>query len=88
MASVGPGNYVVVVLPVRGSKAFDIKLALHREPLTGNTWFHDGSILPNEEHVDATIRKLLGKTGLPLTPDYLTMLSNNLVRVSLLKGKR
>jgi hypothetical protein len=39
MAFVGHGNYVVVVLHVGGSKAYDIKLVLHREPRTGYTWF-------------------------------------------------
>jgi hypothetical protein len=35
MASLGPGIYVVVKLPVGGSKAFDIKHVLKREPRTG-----------------------------------------------------
>jgi hypothetical protein len=34
MASVGPDNYVVVVLHVRDSKASGIKLVLQREPRT------------------------------------------------------
>jgi hypothetical protein len=53
MASLGPGNYVVVVLHVGGSKASDIKLVLQREPRIGKTLFIVGSILPNEEFVDA-----------------------------------
>ena len=42
MAFVGPGHYVVVVLHVGGSKAYDIKFVLEREPRTGKTWFHAG----------------------------------------------
>jgi hypothetical protein len=47
MASIGHGQYVVVVLYVGGSKAPDIKLVLQREPRTSKTWFLAGSILPN-----------------------------------------
>jgi 8-oxo-dGTP pyrophosphatase MutT (NUDIX family) len=43
--------------------------------------------LPNEEHVDAAIREMFEETGLTLTPDDLSMLSNNPVRMSLLEGK-
>jgi hypothetical protein len=35
MAVVGPGNYVVVVLFVGGTKASYIKLVFQREPRTG-----------------------------------------------------
>jgi 8-oxo-dGTP pyrophosphatase MutT (NUDIX family) len=69
MASVGPCHYVVVVLHVGGSKASDIKLVLQLEPRYGKTWFLAGSILPNEEHVDADVRELLVETGLTLTCD-------------------
>jgi hypothetical protein len=58
MASVRPGRYVVVVLHVGGFKLTDIKLVLQREPSSGKTWFPAGSISSNEEHVDATFRKL------------------------------
>jgi 8-oxo-dGTP pyrophosphatase MutT (NUDIX family) len=88
MAFVGSGNYVFAVMCVGGSKAFDIKLVLQREPRTYRTWFLACSILPNEEHVDAAIRDLFEETGLTLTVDDLTMLSNNLVRVPLLEGMR
>jgi hypothetical protein len=37
MASIGPRNYVVVVLHVGGSKAHGIKLVLQREPRTRKT---------------------------------------------------
>jgi 8-oxo-dGTP pyrophosphatase MutT (NUDIX family) len=83
MAIVGHGHYVVVVLHVGGSKAADIKLVLQREPRNGETWFHVGSILPNEEHVDVAVRKLREETGLILTRDDLTMLSDAPVRVAL-----
>jgi hypothetical protein len=56
MASLGLGNYVVVVLKTRGSKASDIKLVLQREPRFGKTWFFAGLILPNEAHVDDVAR--------------------------------
>jgi hypothetical protein len=62
MAFVGPGHYVVVVLHVGGSKASDIKLVLHREPRNDKTWFLAGSILRNEEHVDAVVCELLEET--------------------------
>jgi 8-oxo-dGTP pyrophosphatase MutT (NUDIX family) len=87
MAFVGPGNYVVVVLYVGGSRAFYIKLILQCEPRTDKTWFPAGSSLPNEEHVDAAVRELLYETGLTLTPGNFTMLSDNPARVSLLEGK-
>jgi 8-oxo-dGTP pyrophosphatase MutT (NUDIX family) len=87
MVFVGPGNNVVVVLHVGGYKASDIKLVLHRKPRTCKTWSHVGSILPNEELVDADVRELIEETSLTLTPDDLSMLSNNPVRVSLLEGR-
>jgi 8-oxo-dGTP pyrophosphatase MutT (NUDIX family) len=74
MASLGPRNYVQVVLLVGGSKAYDIKLVLQREPRTGKTWFLDGSILPNEEHVDAVVRELIEETGPSPIADNFTML--------------
>jgi hypothetical protein len=58
VASLGIGNYVVVVLNVGGSKASNIKLVLHREPPTGKTSSLAGSILPNEEHVDVVVPEL------------------------------
>jgi 8-oxo-dGTP pyrophosphatase MutT (NUDIX family) len=57
MASVGHGNYAVVVLIVGGSKASDIKLGLKCEPRNGKTRFPAGSISPDEEHVDAAVRE-------------------------------
>jgi hypothetical protein len=57
MASLGPENYVVVVVHVGGSKALDIKLTLKREPGTSKTWFPADSILPNEASVDAVVRE-------------------------------
>jgi 8-oxo-dGTP pyrophosphatase MutT (NUDIX family) len=88
MASVGPNNYAVVVRHVGGSKASDIKLVLQRDPRTGKTLFHVGSILPNEEHVDAIIRELFEKTGLAMTVDDLTLFSNKYVPVPLPERKR
>jgi 8-oxo-dGTP pyrophosphatase MutT (NUDIX family) len=88
MASVEHGHYVVVVLHVGGSKASDIKLVLQREPRNGKTLFPVGSILPNEEHVDVDVRELHEETGLTLTHDYLTLLSDAPVRVALPEGQR
>jgi 8-oxo-dGTP pyrophosphatase MutT (NUDIX family) len=86
MAYVGPSYYVVVVMHVGGSKASaDIKLVLHRE--LRKTWFLAGSILPNEEHVEADVRELLEETSLTLTYDDLTMLSDTPVHVALPEGK-
>jgi ADP-ribose pyrophosphatase YjhB (NUDIX family) len=86
MASIGPGRYVAVVLHVGGSKLADIKLVLQREPRSGKAWFPYGSISPNEEHVDAIVRELHEKTGLILTLDDLTLLSDAPVRVALHVG--
>jgi 8-oxo-dGTP pyrophosphatase MutT (NUDIX family) len=79
MAFVGHDNYVMVVLPVGGSEASGIKLVLQREPRIGRTWFLAGSILLDEDLVDAAVRELLEETSLTLTHDDLTLLSNNLV---------
>jgi 8-oxo-dGTP pyrophosphatase MutT (NUDIX family) len=76
MAYVGPGRYVVVVLHVIGTKLSDIKLVLQREPRFGKTWFPAGLVSTNEEHVDAAVRELHEETGLILTPDDLTLLSD------------
>jgi 8-oxo-dGTP pyrophosphatase MutT (NUDIX family) len=83
MASLGPGRYVVVVLHVGGTKQYDIKLVLQREPRTGKTWFPAGSLTANEEHVDAAVRELREDIGLILTPDDLTLLSEAPLRVAL-----
>jgi ADP-ribose pyrophosphatase YjhB (NUDIX family) len=88
MASLGPGHYVMLVIHVGGSKSLDLKLVFQREPRSGKTWFHAGSILPNEEPVDAAVRELHEKTGLILTPDYLTLLSGEPVIVTLPQGRQ
>jgi 8-oxo-dGTP pyrophosphatase MutT (NUDIX family) len=87
MACLGHGHYLVVVLPVGGSKAIDIKLELQREPRNSKTWFRDGSILPNETLVDDVFRELFEETGLTLTADDLTLLTGNPVRVPLPVGQ-
>jgi ADP-ribose pyrophosphatase YjhB (NUDIX family) len=87
MASVGHGRYVVVVLHFGGTKLSDVKLVLQREPLTGKAWFPPGSVTTNEEHVDAAVRELHEETGLILTPDDLTLLSDAHVRVALPVGQ-
>jgi 8-oxo-dGTP pyrophosphatase MutT (NUDIX family) len=71
MAFLGPGNYVVVVLPVGGFKDVDNKLVLQCEPHTGKTWFHAGPIIPDKEHVDAAVRELFEEIDLTLTVDDL-----------------
>jgi 8-oxo-dGTP pyrophosphatase MutT (NUDIX family) len=88
MAFVGPGRYVVVILHVGGTKLSDVKLVLQREPRTGKTWFPGGSVTTNEEHVDAAVRELYEETGLILTPDDLTLLSDAPVRVALHVGQQ
>ena len=40
------------------------KLVLQGEPRTGKIWFTAGSVTANEEHVDASVRKLPEETGL------------------------
>jgi hypothetical protein len=87
MGVVGLSKNAVLVLHVGGSKASHIKLVLHREPRPRKTWFLAGSIMPNEEHVNVAIHEIIGENSLTLTPDDLTMLSNNPDRVSLLDGK-
>jgi 8-oxo-dGTP pyrophosphatase MutT (NUDIX family) len=87
MASVGPGRYVVVVLHVGGTKLFKVKLVLQREPPTDKTLFPAGSVTANEESVDAAVRELHEETGLILTPNDLTLLSDAHVRVALPDGQ-
>jgi 8-oxo-dGTP pyrophosphatase MutT (NUDIX family) len=78
VASLGPGNYVVVVLRIGGPKASQIKLILPLEPRDfGKTWFLVGAILPKEEHIDAAVRELFEENGLTLTVDDRTLLSGN-----------
>jgi 8-oxo-dGTP pyrophosphatase MutT (NUDIX family) len=60
---------------------------LQREPRTGKTWFPAGSLVANEEHVDAAVRELHEETGLALTPDDLTLLSDAPLRVALPDGQ-
>jgi 8-oxo-dGTP pyrophosphatase MutT (NUDIX family) len=86
MAFVGPGHYVVIVIHVGGTKLSDVKLVLQREPRSGETWFPTGFVLPNEEPVDAVVRELHEETGLTLTSDDLTLLSDARVRVALPQG--
>jgi ADP-ribose pyrophosphatase YjhB (NUDIX family) len=88
MASVGPGHYVVLVIHVGGTKLSNVKLVLQREPRTGKTWFPAGSVTANEAPVDAVVREIHEETGLTLTPDDLTLLSDAPVRVPLPKGQQ
>jgi 8-oxo-dGTP pyrophosphatase MutT (NUDIX family) len=89
MASLGPGHYVVLVIHVGGTKPSDLKLILQREPHSGKTWFPVGSVSPNEdEHVDGAVRELHEETGIVLTPDDLTLLSGDLVLVTLPQGRQ
>jgi 8-oxo-dGTP pyrophosphatase MutT (NUDIX family) len=87
MASIGPGNNVVVVLHVGGSKAYYIKLTLWSEHHIGKTLFHAGSILPSEAHVDAAVRELFEEIGLTLTVEDLMLSSGNHVRLPLSAGR-
>jgi ADP-ribose pyrophosphatase YjhB (NUDIX family) len=77
---------VVVILHVGGTKLSDVKLVLQRKPRTGKTWFPTGSVTANEEPVDVAVRELHEETGLILTPDDLTLLSDAHVRVALPVG--
>jgi 8-oxo-dGTP pyrophosphatase MutT (NUDIX family) len=61
---------------------------LQFEPRSGKTWFPAGSVTTNDEHVDAAVRELHEETGLILTPDDLTLLSDALVRVALPAGQQ
>jgi 8-oxo-dGTP pyrophosphatase MutT (NUDIX family) len=81
-------SYVVVVIHVGGSTASNIRLVLQRESRTSKTWFLAGSILPNEEHVDAVVRELLVETGLTLRLHDLTLLRDAPVRAALLERQR
>jgi 8-oxo-dGTP pyrophosphatase MutT (NUDIX family) len=88
MASLGPRHYVVLAIHVGGTKSSDLKLVLQREPRSGKTWFPTGSVLPNEEPVDAAVRELHEETGLILTPEDLTLLSGEPVIVTLPQGRQ
>jgi 8-oxo-dGTP pyrophosphatase MutT (NUDIX family) len=88
MASLGPGHYVVLVIHVGGTKQLDLKLVLQREPRSGKTWFPAGLILPNKERVDVVVRELHEETGLILTPNDLTLLSDASVVVTLPQGRQ
>jgi 8-oxo-dGTP pyrophosphatase MutT (NUDIX family) len=88
MASLGPGHYVVMVIHVGGTKLSDVKVELQREPRSGKTWFPASSILPIEEPVDVAVRELHEETGLVLTPDDLTLMSDAHVRVTLPQGRQ
>jgi ADP-ribose pyrophosphatase YjhB (NUDIX family) len=88
MAFVIHGRYVVVVIHVGGTKLADFKLVLQREPRSGKTWFPAGSLTTNEELVDAAVRELREESGLILTPNDLTLLSDALVRVALPDGQQ
>jgi ADP-ribose pyrophosphatase YjhB (NUDIX family) len=79
---------VAVVLHVGGSKLADVKLVLQREPRSGKTWFPYGLISYDEEHVDGAVRELHEESGLILTHDDLTLLSDASVRVALPVGHR
>jgi hypothetical protein len=84
MASVGPGNYVVVVLPVGGTKASPcIKLVLQSEPRPDKRWFLAGTVLLDEGPLDAVVRGLIEETGFAPTVDDLTLLRGAVVRISL-----
>jgi 8-oxo-dGTP pyrophosphatase MutT (NUDIX family) len=78
----------VVVIHVGGTKLSDVKLVLQREPRTGTTWFPASSVLPNEEPIDAAVREIHEETGLTLTPDDLTLMSDAPVRVALPQGRQ
>jgi 8-oxo-dGTP pyrophosphatase MutT (NUDIX family) len=88
MASVGPGRFVVIVIHVGGTKLSNIKLVLQRKPRTGKTWFPAGSVAANKEHANVDARELHEETGLTLTPDDLTLLSDAPVRVALHDGQQ
>jgi ADP-ribose pyrophosphatase YjhB (NUDIX family) len=83
MASVGPGNCVVVVLNVGGTKALDIKLVLQRETQTRKYWVPAGFVLLKSMPLDAVERELFQEAGLIVTVDDLTLLSGAVVRVPL-----
>jgi ADP-ribose pyrophosphatase YjhB (NUDIX family) len=51
-------------------------------------WFPTDSLTANEEHVDAAVRELREETGLILTSDDLTLLSDAHVRVALPVGQQ
>jgi 8-oxo-dGTP pyrophosphatase MutT (NUDIX family) len=87
MAFVGPRRYVVLVIHVGGTKLSNSKLGLQREPRTGKTWFPAGFVAASEEPIDVAVRELHEETGLTLTPDDLTRLSDALVQVALPKGQ-
>jgi 8-oxo-dGTP pyrophosphatase MutT (NUDIX family) len=69
-------------------KPWTLSFVLQRECRTCKTLFLVGSILPNEEPVDVVVREILEETGLTLTFDDFTLLSDAPVRVALHGGRR
>jgi 8-oxo-dGTP pyrophosphatase MutT (NUDIX family) len=65
-----------------------VKLVLKRRPRIGKTRFLAGSLAANEKPVDAAVRELHEETGLNLTPDDLTLVSDAPVRVALPEGQQ
>jgi hypothetical protein len=47
-----------------------------------------GSVLPNEELADGALCDFSEETGLTLTPDDFTMLSNNRIEYPYMKGNK
>jgi 8-oxo-dGTP pyrophosphatase MutT (NUDIX family) len=73
MTFVGLSRYVMILLPIGSPIGSDIKLAMQREPLTCKILFLVGSMLVNEEPVDAVVRELVEETSLPPSVYDLTM---------------
>jgi hypothetical protein len=85
MASLGPGNYIVFVQPVGGSKDSAIKLVLQIDLTPYKTWFLAGSILPYrsrtyncayEAPIGVAVHELFEETCLTITVDDLSLLSD------------
>jgi ADP-ribose pyrophosphatase YjhB (NUDIX family) len=87
MAFVGPYNYALVVLRVGSPNASDMKIVLQREPKSDKAWFLVGTVLPDEEHVDAAVYKFFEETGMIMTDGDLTLMSGKVVRVPLPESK-
>jgi hypothetical protein len=88
MASLGPDNYVVILVSVGSALGGDIQFDLQRQARSGKVWFPVRGKLPNETHVAAECRVLLPITGLSFSSDDLQLVRDEVVSITLSDGTK